>query len=60
MKYVRICCNAAMIGTPWVATLVNVCAWMVGRFPRQAQDDIWGDGPDALVSGVLTTTAETR
>ena len=47
-------------GTAWVATLLNVCAWMTGTFPRQAQDDVWGEDPDALVSGVLAPTAETR
>jgi alkylation response protein AidB-like acyl-CoA dehydrogenase len=47
-------------GTAWVATLLNVCAWMVGTYPRQAQDDVWRDNPGALVSGVLAPTAETR
>jgi hypothetical protein len=27
--------------TSWVPTLVNVCNWMVGLFPEQAQDDIY-------------------
>jgi len=47
-------------GTAWVVTLLNVCAWMTGLYPRQAQDDVWGDDPGALVSGVLAPTAETR
>ena len=47
-------------GTAWVATLLNVCAWMTGLYPQQAQDDVWGADPDALVSGVLAPTAETR
>ncbi len=47
-------------GTAWVATLLNVCAWMTGTFPQQAQDDVWGEDPDALVCGVLAPTAETR
>jgi alkylation response protein AidB-like acyl-CoA dehydrogenase len=47
-------------GTAWVATLLNICAWMVGLFPEQAQDDVWGASPDALVSGVLAPTATTR
>src|ERR1700679_3025226 len=32
-------------GTAWVVTLLNVCAWMVGLMPQQAQDDVWGDDP---------------
>ncbi len=47
-------------GTAWVVTLLNVCAWMLGTFPEQAQDDVWADDPDALVSGVLAPTAESR
>src|SRR5277367_6596714 len=34
-------------GTGWVVTLLNVCAWLVGLFPQQAQDDVWGDNPGA-------------
>jgi len=47
-------------GTGWVVTLLNVCSWMVGTYPRQAQDDVWKDNPDALISGVLAPTAEAR
>ncbi|MEC3977403.1 acyl-CoA dehydrogenase family protein [Amycolatopsis sp. H20-H5] len=46
-------------GTAWVVALSNVCAWLAGLFSRQAQDDVWGANPDAKVSGVLSTTAET-
>jgi alkylation response protein AidB-like acyl-CoA dehydrogenase len=44
-------------GTSWVVTLLNVCAWMTGTYPQQAQDDVWGADPDALVSGVLAPTS---
>jgi alkylation response protein AidB-like acyl-CoA dehydrogenase len=47
-------------GTAWVATLLNVCAWMVGLYPEQAQDDIWAANPGALVAGVFAPTATTR
>lgn len=47
-------------GTSWVVTLTNVCAWMVGLFPQQAQDDVFGANPDAKVSGVVAPTATTR
>ena len=45
-------------GTAWVVTLLNVCAWLTGLFPSQAQDDVFKADPDALVSGVLAPTAE--
>ena len=43
-----------------MATLLNVCAWITSASPQQAQDDVWGGDPDALVCGVLAPTAETR
>ena len=46
-------------GTAWVVTLCDVCAWLVGLFSEQAQEDVWGANPDAKVSGVLAPTAET-
>jgi alkylation response protein AidB-like acyl-CoA dehydrogenase len=47
-------------GTSWAVTLLNVCAWLTGLYPQQAQDDVWADDPGALVCGVLAPTAETR
>lgn len=46
-------------GSSWVVTLSNVCAWMVGLFPQQAQDEVFGANPDAKVSGVLAPTGST-
>lgn len=40
--------------TGWVTSLLNACAWFVGMFPAQAQDDVWADTPDARVAGVAT------
>ncbi|WP_206474097.1 acyl-CoA dehydrogenase family protein [Dietzia sp. KRD202] len=50
---------AADGGTAWVVTLTNVMSWIVGLFPEQAQDEVFGADPDAKVSGVLSPTAET-
>ncbi len=44
----------------WVVALTNVCAWLTGLFPEQAQDEVFGADPDARVSGVLAPTASTR
>lgn len=46
-------------GTSWVLTLTNVSAWVTGLFPAKAQDDVFGADPDAKVSGVIASTAET-
>src|SRR5450755_1975760 len=43
-------------GTSWIVTLLNVCAWLTGLFPERAQDEVFGDDPNALVSGVLAPT----
>jgi alkylation response protein AidB-like acyl-CoA dehydrogenase len=39
--------------TSWVASLVNVCAWLAALFPERAQADIWAANPDAWVAGSL-------
>src|ERR1700704_2205558 len=32
--------------TAWVASLINVCAWLASLFPERAQRDIWAVQPD--------------
>jgi alkylation response protein AidB-like acyl-CoA dehydrogenase len=39
--------------TAWVASLINVCAWLAALFPERAQSDVWGSNPDAWVAGSL-------
>ncbi|WP_051792658.1 acyl-CoA dehydrogenase family protein [Amycolatopsis jejuensis] len=46
-------------GTSWVLTLINGSAWLVSLFPERAQDEVFGADPDALVSGVISPTAQT-
>ncbi|MGW5639914.1 acyl-CoA dehydrogenase family protein [Streptomyces sp. NPDC003832] len=46
--------------TAWVTTLVNVCNWMVGLYPERAQQEVWGENPDARVCGVLAPSATSR
>lgn len=36
--------------TGWVASVLGVHPWQVSLFPGEAQDDVWGDGPDVLIS----------
>jgi 3-hydroxy-9,10-secoandrosta-1,3,5(10)-triene-9,17-dione monooxygenase len=44
--------------TAWVASLINVCAWLAGLFPDRAQQDIWSASPDAWVAGSLAPHGE--
>src|SRR5919204_1390591 len=39
--------------TSWVASLINVCAWLTSLFPEKAQQDVFGKNPDAWVAGSL-------
>jgi 3-hydroxy-9,10-secoandrosta-1,3,5(10)-triene-9,17-dione monooxygenase len=45
--------------TAWVASLINVCAWLASLFPERAQHDIWGANPDAWIAGSLAPNGET-
>jgi alkylation response protein AidB-like acyl-CoA dehydrogenase len=39
--------------TAWVASLINVCAWLAALFPERAQADIWDSNQDAWIAGSL-------
>ena len=45
--------------TAWVASLINVCAWLAALFPDRAQRDVWGAKPDAWIAGSLNPIGET-
>jgi len=44
--------------TSWVASLVNVCAWLAALFPDRAQADIWGADSDAWIAGSLAPNGQ--
>lgn len=46
--------------TGWVVALINVCNWMAGVLPDQAQQDIFATNPDAKVAGVLNPSSDVR
>ena len=37
--------------TAWVCGLYMVHNWLGALFPKQCQDDVWGENPDAVISG---------
>jgi len=43
----------------WVLSVVSCHSWMVGMFPEQAQDDVWGDHPDAIISSSFLSMGPT-
>src|SRR5215831_7451170 len=46
--------------TSWTASLLNVCAWLAGLFPEQAQNDVWGTNAEAWIAGSLAPRGEAR
>ncbi|MEU4674727.1 acyl-CoA dehydrogenase family protein [Amycolatopsis sp. NPDC023774] len=40
--------------TAWAASLLNVCTWFATTFSLQAQLDVFGENPNAKVSGIFT------
>jgi 3-hydroxy-9,10-secoandrosta-1,3,5(10)-triene-9,17-dione monooxygenase len=44
--------------TAWVASLINVCAWLTALFPDRAQRDVWGPDAQAWVAGSLAPIGE--
>lgn len=43
-------------GTSWAMTLITACAWTASLYPTHVQDEIWGENPDARISGVFAPT----
>jgi 3-hydroxy-9,10-secoandrosta-1,3,5(10)-triene-9,17-dione monooxygenase len=48
----RACGSAA-----WVASITSCHPWIAGMFPKEAQDEIWGDNPDTLLSSSFYAVA---
>ena len=46
--------------TAWVTTLMNTCAFFGGLASAQAQEDLWGQNPDARIAGVFAPLAATK
>jgi 3-hydroxy-9,10-secoandrosta-1,3,5(10)-triene-9,17-dione monooxygenase len=44
--------------TAWVASLINVCAWLAGLFPERAQQEVWAANPEAWIAGSLAPHGE--
>ncbi len=42
----RVCASTA-----WVCGLYMAHGWLAGLYPKEAQDEVWGADPDAVISG---------
>lgn len=47
-------------GTAWVVALINISNWLTGLMTPRAQDEVWGENPNAKVSVVLATNGATE
>lgn len=37
----------------WVLSVIACHSWMVGMFPREAQDEVWGEAQDTILSSAV-------
>ncbi|MDX3895061.1 flavin-dependent monooxygenase [Pusillimonas sp.] len=49
--------SASCAATGWVAGLLAAHQWLLAMFPKQAQNDVWGENPGALLCGSYAPTA---
>ncbi|WP_259468056.1 acyl-CoA dehydrogenase family protein [Rhodococcus sp. SBT000017] len=47
-------------GASWVTTLSNVNNWAAGLYSNEAQAEIYANGPDAIIAGVVTPGGTAR
>ncbi|MPY79418.1 MAG: flavin-dependent monooxygenase [Actinophytocola sp.] len=47
---------SACPSTGWVSSVIGVHPWQLALFPLQAQQEVWGDDPDTLVSSSYAPT----
>ncbi|MFC7343362.1 3-hydroxy-9,10-secoandrosta-1,3,5(10)-triene-9,17-dione monooxygenase oxygenase subunit [Saccharopolyspora griseoalba] len=51
---------AACGSTGWVASILGVHPWHLGLFDQRAQDEVWGDDPDTLISSSYAPMGKAR
>jgi 3-hydroxy-9,10-secoandrosta-1,3,5(10)-triene-9,17-dione monooxygenase len=44
--------------TGWCASLLNIHDWWLAAFPDAAQHDVWKDGPDVNIAGMVSPTGK--
>ena len=44
--------------TGWCYGLSAAASWVLGMFPEQAQQDVWGNAPDALLASCIAPTGK--
>jgi resorcinol 4-hydroxylase (FADH2) len=52
--------GAGCPSSAWIFANVVLKSWMIGMYTRQAQDDVWGQDPDTIVSSILRPTGRSK
>lgn len=47
-------------GAAWVVTLSNINAWVGGMNGGKGADEVWAEGPDAIIAGVVAPSGTAR
>jgi len=42
----------------WVVSVCGTHHWMMGKFPLEAQDDVWGENPNLVVASAFASETE--
>jgi len=52
--------GAGCPSSAWIYGNAILKSWMVGMYPREAQDDVWAREPDTIVSSILRPTGRSK
>ncbi|MGD9922952.1 MAG: acyl-CoA dehydrogenase family protein [Pseudorhodoplanes sp.] len=52
--------GAGCPSSAWIYANVVLKSWMIGMFPREAQDDVWGADRDTIAASILRPTGRSR
>lgn len=52
--------GAGCPSSAWIYANVILKSWMVGMYPREAQDEVWARDPDTIVSSILRPTGRSK
>ena len=47
-------------GPAWVATLSIINAWVTALYSKETRDEVWANGPDTILTGVIAPTGTAR
>ena len=52
--------GAGCPSSAWIYANVVLKSWMIGMFPKAAQDDVWGNDRDTIASSILRPVGRSK